>query len=136
MSGHETRSNRWIFLFLFLKKCQELCLISIQYLFGFFILEKFRTGVSCFSITLLYFTLLALTDRQNDGQTCRVPPGTQRNTSNSYGILQKSLKILRNDSLWVCGVFWKTFFYSMSFSWPLQTDRICLTDTSVFFNNS
>ena len=36
-----------------------------QYLVGFFILEKFRTGVSCFSVTLFYFTLLALTDGQN-----------------------------------------------------------------------
>ncbi len=34
----------------------------------FFILEKFWTGVSCFSITLFYFTLLALTGRRNDRQ--------------------------------------------------------------------
>jgi hypothetical protein len=39
-----------------------------QYLLGFFILEKFLTGVSCFSVTLFYSTFLALTDRQNDGQ--------------------------------------------------------------------
>ncbi len=32
---------------------------------GFFILEKFWTGVSCFLVTLFYSTLLALTDRQN-----------------------------------------------------------------------
>ncbi len=36
-----------------------------QYSLGFFILEKFRTGVSCFSMTLFYSTLLALTDRLN-----------------------------------------------------------------------
>ncbi len=36
-----------------------------QYLLGFFISEKFSTGVSCFSVTLFYFTLLALTHRQN-----------------------------------------------------------------------
>ncbi len=35
-----------------------------QYLLGFFILEKFWTGVSCFSVTLFYSTLLALTHRQ------------------------------------------------------------------------
>ncbi len=31
-------------------------------------LQIFRTGVSCFSITLFYSTLLALTDRQNHRQ--------------------------------------------------------------------
>ncbi len=30
----------------------------------------------------------------------------RRNISNSYVILQKALKILRNNSLWVCGIFW------------------------------
>ena len=35
-------------------------------LLGFFILEKFWTGVSGFSVTLFYSTLLALTDRQKD----------------------------------------------------------------------
>ncbi len=39
-----------------------------QYLLGFFILEKFWTGVSCFSVTLFYSTLLALTDGQNHRQ--------------------------------------------------------------------
>ncbi len=36
-----------------------------QYLLGFFFLEKFRTGVSCFSVTLFYSILLALTHGQN-----------------------------------------------------------------------
>ena len=39
-----------------------------QYLLGFFFLEKFLTGVSCFSVTLFCSTLLALTHRQNYGQ--------------------------------------------------------------------
>ncbi len=50
-----------------------------QYLLGFFILEKFRTGVSCFFVTLFYSTLLALTQGQNYGRrnkyTCFVWAG-------------------------------------------------------------
>ncbi len=36
-----------------------------HYLLGFFIFDKFQTGVPCFSITLFYSTLLALTHGQN-----------------------------------------------------------------------
>jgi hypothetical protein len=36
-----------------------------QYLLCFFILEKLWTGVSCFSVTLFYSALLALTEGQN-----------------------------------------------------------------------
>jgi hypothetical protein len=50
---------------LFLKKYQELFWFPKQYLLGFFILEKFWTGVSCFSVTLFYSTLLSLTDSWN-----------------------------------------------------------------------
>jgi hypothetical protein len=53
---------------LFLKNIENFVWFSKQYLFGFYFLEKFRTGVSCFSITLFYSALLALTHRQNDGQ--------------------------------------------------------------------
>ncbi len=52
----------------FLKNIENFVWFPKQYLFGFFILEKFWTGVSCFSITLFYFSLLALTDRRNDRQ--------------------------------------------------------------------
>ena len=53
------------------QKYWELCLISETILIGFLYFREnnsliFRTGVSCFSVTLFYSTLLALTDRQND----------------------------------------------------------------------
>jgi hypothetical protein len=57
---------------LFLKNIKNFVWFPKQYLLGFFILEKqlliFRTGVSCFSVTLFYSILLALTDRRNHRQ--------------------------------------------------------------------
>ncbi len=52
----------------FSKNIENFVWFPKQYLLGFFFLEKFLTGVSCFSVTLFYSTLLALTDRQNDRQ--------------------------------------------------------------------
>ncbi len=52
----------------FLKNIKNFVWFPKQYLLGFLILEKFWTGVSCFSITLFYSTLLAFTDRQKDRQ--------------------------------------------------------------------
>ncbi len=49
---------------LFLKNIENFVWFPKQYLLGFFILEK----VSCFSVTLFYSTLLALTHGQEDGQ--------------------------------------------------------------------
>ncbi len=53
---------------LFLKNIKNFVWLPKQYLLGFFILEKFWTGVSCFSVTLFYSILLALTHRQHDRQ--------------------------------------------------------------------
>ena len=57
---------------MFLKNIENFVWIPKQYLLGFFLLEInlliFWTGVSCFSVTLFYSTLLALTDWQKDGQ--------------------------------------------------------------------
>ncbi len=53
---------------LFLKNIKNYVWFHKQYLLSFFILEKFWTGVSCFSVTLFYSTLLDLTHSQNDGQ--------------------------------------------------------------------
>ncbi len=55
----------------FLKNIENFLWFPKQYLLGFFLLKKqliFRTGVSCFSVTLFYSTLLALTHGQKDGQ--------------------------------------------------------------------
>jgi hypothetical protein len=49
----------------FSKNIENFVSFPKQFLLGFFILEKFRTGVSCFSVTLFYSTLLALTVKQN-----------------------------------------------------------------------
>jgi hypothetical protein len=56
---------------LFLKNIENFVWFSKQYLLGFFILEKFWTKVSCFSVILFYSTLLALTDRQKDRQRAK-----------------------------------------------------------------
>ncbi len=53
---------------MFLKNIENFVWFPKQYLLSFFILVKFWTGVSCFSVTLFYSTLLALTDRQKDRQ--------------------------------------------------------------------
>ncbi len=55
---------------LFLKNIENFVWFPKQYLLGFFILEKQLAYilVSCFSITLFYCTLLALTHRQNHRQ--------------------------------------------------------------------
>jgi hypothetical protein len=49
----------------FSKNIENFVSFPKQYLLGFFILEKFLTGVSCFSVTLFYSTLLAHTDGWN-----------------------------------------------------------------------
>ncbi len=57
---------------LFLKNIENFVWFPKQYLLGFLFYRKnsliFRTGVSCFSVTLFYSTLLALTDGQKDWQ--------------------------------------------------------------------
>ncbi len=52
----------------FSKNIENFVCFPKQYLLGFFILEKFLAGVSCFSVTLFYSTLLALTGGRNYGQ--------------------------------------------------------------------
>ncbi len=58
VSGHETQSNRWIFPFLFLKKYQELCLISWTILIWFlYFREILDRGFLFLHSTLLLYSL-------------------------------------------------------------------------------
>ncbi len=89
----------------FLKNIENLVWFPKQYLLGFFILEKFWTGVSCFSITLFYSTLLALTHRQNDRQRLKYTRFAWAGGTFFPVVLMFQFLVLAGNRFWFCILF-------------------------------
>ncbi len=88
-------------------------------------MQIFRTGVSCFSVTLFYSTLLALTDGQKDRQRVKYTPFTWAGGTLFPVVLLCQFFVLAGNRFWFFGSGGKLFLVLLTYLVYNTVVRLC-----------